>query len=168
MPSLDLRQPPPLALYVHLPWCVRKCPYCDFNSHESRSPLPERDYVEAVLQDLEAQLPTVWGRRLESVFIGGGTPSLFSPEAIDALLCGLRARLPWRPDLEVTLEANPGTAERGFFRGYREAGVNRLSLGIQSFDPSCSSASAASTMARMPMRRSGRRGRRVSIRSIST
>lgn len=135
VPSLDLRQPPPLALYVHLPWCVRKCPYCDFNSHEQRSALPEREYVEALLQDLEAQLPTVWGRRLESVFIGGGTPSLFSPEAIDALLCGLRARLPWRPDLEVTLEANPGTAERQYFRGYREAGVNRLSLGIQSFDP---------------------------------
>jgi putative oxygen-independent coproporphyrinogen III oxidase len=129
------RQPPPLALYVHLPWCVRKCPYCDFNSHEQRGHLPERAYVDALLQDLEEQLPRVWGRRLESIFIGGGTPSLFSPGAIDGLLAGLRARLPWRPDLEVTLEANPGTAERGFFRGYREAGVNRLSLGIQSFDP---------------------------------
>jgi len=133
--TLELRQPPPLALYVHLPWCVRKCPYCDFNSHEQRGDLPERAYVDALLMDLEAQLPRVWGRRLESIFIGGGTPSLFSPEAVDELLSGLRARLPWRPDLEVTLEANPGTAERGFFRGYREAGVNRLSLGIQSFDP---------------------------------
>jgi putative oxygen-independent coproporphyrinogen III oxidase len=133
--TLDLCQPPPLALYVHLPWCVRKCPYCDFNSHEQRGDLPERAYVDALLLDLEAQLPRVWGRRLESIFIGGGTPSLFSPEAVDELLSGLRARLPWRPDLEVTLEANPGTAERGFFRGYREAGVNRLSLGIQSFDP---------------------------------
>jgi putative oxygen-independent coproporphyrinogen III oxidase len=129
-------QPPPLALYVHLPWCLRKCPYCDFNSHEQRGDLPERAYVAALLQDLEIQLPRVWGRRLESIFIGGGTPSLFSPEAIDELLSGLRARLPWRPDLEITLEANPGTAERGHFRGYREAGINRLSLGIQSFDPS--------------------------------
>ncbi len=133
--TLELRQPPPLALYVHLPWCVRKCPYCDFNSHEQHGDLPERAYVDALLLDLEAQLPRVWGRRLESIFIGGGTPSLFSPEAIDELLSGLRARLPWRPDLEVTLEANPGTAERGFFRGYRDAGINRLSLGIQSFDP---------------------------------
>ncbi len=130
-----LRQPPPLSLYVHVPWCVRKCPYCDFNSHEQRGDLPEHAYVDALLQDLEEQLPRVWGRRLESIFIGGGTPSLFSPEAIDELLSGLRARLPWRPDLEVTLEANPGTAERGYFRGYREAGINRLSLGIQSFDP---------------------------------
>ncbi|AGA35232.1 Radical SAM family enzyme, coproporphyrinogen III oxidase (oxygen-independent, clustered with nucleoside-triphosphatase RdgB) - like protein [Thioalkalivibrio nitratireducens DSM 14787] len=130
-----LQHPPPLALYVHLPWCLRKCPYCDFNSHAVRGDLPEEDYVEALLRDLESQLPAVWGRRLESIFIGGGTPSLFSPEAIDRLLAGLRARLPWRPDLEITLEANPGTAERGFFRGYREAGVNRLSLGVQSFDP---------------------------------
>lgn len=133
--TTQLRLPPPLSVYVHLPWCVRKCPYCDFNSHEQRGDLPERAYVDALLLDLESQLPRVWGRRLESIFIGGGTPSLFSPEAIDELLSGLRARLPWRPDLEVTLEANPGTAERGFFRGYREAGVNRLSLGIQSFDP---------------------------------
>ncbi|MFO8151773.1 radical SAM family heme chaperone HemW [Thioalkalivibrio sp.] len=126
---------PPLALYVHLPWCLRKCPYCDFNSHEQRGELPERSYVAALLQDLEGQLPRVWGRRLESVFVGGGTPSLFAPESVDELLSGLRALLPWRPDLEVTLEANPGAVERGHFRGYREAGVNRLSLGIQSFDP---------------------------------
>ena len=130
-----MQHPPPLSLYVHIPWCLRKCPYCDFNSHEVRNSLPERTYVDALFEDLEAQLPRVWGRRLESIFIGGGTPSLFSPEAIDQLLSGLRALLPWRPDLEVTLEANPGTAERGFFRGYREAGVNRLSLGIQSFEP---------------------------------
>jgi oxygen-independent coproporphyrinogen-3 oxidase len=128
-------QLPPLALYVHLPWCVRKCPYCDFNSHEARGGVPERAYVSALLNDLESQLPRVWGRRLESIFIGGGTPSLFSPEAIDELLSGIRARLPWRPDLEVTLEANPGTVEHGLFGGYREAGINRLSLGIQSFDP---------------------------------
>ncbi|WP_018873900.1 radical SAM family heme chaperone HemW [Thioalkalivibrio sp. ALJ16] len=130
-----LTHPPPLALYVHLPWCVRKCPYCDFNSHEPRGgEAPFAEYVEALLRDLEGQLPDVWGRRLESVFIGGGTPSLFPPEALDALLSGLRARLPLRPDCEVTLEANPGTADRAYFRGYREAGVNRLSLGIQSFD----------------------------------
>jgi putative oxygen-independent coproporphyrinogen III oxidase len=125
---------PPLALYVHLPWCVRKCPYCDFNSHEATGTVPEHAYVSALLSDLDAQLPRVWGRRLESIFIGGGTPSLFSPDAIDALLCGIRARLPWRPDLEVTLEANPGTVEHGLFAGYRQAGVNRLSLGVQSFD----------------------------------
>ncbi|AHE97164.1 radical SAM family heme chaperone HemW [Thioalkalivibrio paradoxus] len=130
-----LRYPPPLALYVHLPWCLRKCPYCDFNSHEVRGALPEEAYVDALLKDLESQLPAIWGRRLESIFIGGGTPSLFSPQAIESLLAGLRARLPWRPDLEITLEANPGTAERGYFAGYRDAGVNRLSLGIQSFDP---------------------------------
>ena len=125
---------PPLALYAHLPWCVRKCPYCDFNSHERGEALPEREYVDALVADLEALLPAVWGRRLRSVFIGGGTPSLFSPEAIDRLLAAVRARLPVEPDAEVTLEANPGTAEAGRFRGYRAAGVNRLSLGIQSFE----------------------------------
>jgi oxygen-independent coproporphyrinogen-3 oxidase len=125
---------PPLALYAHLPWCVRKCPYCDFNSHERGDALPEREYVDALLADLEAMLPAVWGRRLRSVFIGGGTPSLFSPEAIDRLLAAVRARMPLEPEAEVTLEANPGTAEAGRFRGYRAAGVNRLSLGIQSFD----------------------------------
>ncbi|HEX9183136.1 MAG TPA: radical SAM family heme chaperone HemW [Burkholderiales bacterium] len=125
---------PPLALYAHLPWCVRKCPYCDFNSHERADALPEREYVDALVADLEAMLPAVWGRRLRSVFIGGGTPSLFSPEAIDRLLAAVRARMPLEPDAEVTLEANPGTAEAGRFRGYREAGVNRLSLGIQSLE----------------------------------
>jgi oxygen-independent coproporphyrinogen-3 oxidase len=125
---------PPLALYAHLPWCVRKCPSCDFNSHERGDALPEREYVDALIADLEAMLPAVWGRRLRSVFIGGGTPSLFSPEAIDRLLAAVRARMPLEPEAEVTLEANPGTAEAGRFRGYRAAGVNRLSLGIQSFD----------------------------------
>lgn len=125
---------PPLALYAHLPWCVRKCPYCDFNSHERAGELPEREYVAALVADLEGMLPSIWGRRVVSVFIGGGTPSLFSPESIDALLAAVRARVPLEPEAEVTLEANPGTAEAGRFRGYREAGVNRLSLGIQSFD----------------------------------
>jgi oxygen-independent coproporphyrinogen-3 oxidase len=125
---------PPLALYAHLPWCMRKCPYCDFNSHEKTDALPEREYVAALVADLEGLLPAVWGRRLRSIFIGGGTPSLFSPEAIDRLLAAIRARLPVEPDAEVTLEANPGTAEAARFHGYRAAGVNRVSLGIQSFD----------------------------------
>ncbi len=125
---------PPLALYAHLPWCVRKCPYCDFNSHEKTDTLPEREYVDALVADLEGLLPSVWGRKLRSVFIGGGTPSLFTPESIDRLLAAVRARLPLEPGAEVTLEANPGTAEAQRFRGYRAAGVNRLSLGIQSFD----------------------------------
>jgi putative oxygen-independent coproporphyrinogen III oxidase len=125
---------PPLALYVHIPWCVRKCPYCDFNSHERGGNLPEREYVDALVADLDQLLPSVWGRRLITVFIGGGTPSLFSPEAIDSLLSQVRARLPLEPEAEVTLEANPGTVEAGRFRGYREAGVNRLSLGVQSLD----------------------------------
>ena len=125
---------PPLSLYVHLPWCVRKCPYCDFNSHERSGPLPEADYVRKLTGDLEHFLPSVWGRRLSSVFIGGGTPSLFSPDSIDALLAAVRARLVLDPGAEVTLEANPGTVEAGRFRGYREAGVNRISVGVQSFD----------------------------------
>ena len=125
--------PIPLALYVHIPWCVRKCPYCDFNSHKAPAKLPERAYIAALLADLEQDLPRVWGRRLESVFIGGGTPSLFSAESIERLLAGLRARLPLRPDMEVTLEANPGTVEQSKFREFREAGVNRLSIGVQSF-----------------------------------
>ena len=125
---------PPLALYVHIPWCVRKCPYCDFNSHERAGELPERAYVQKLIFDLEAILPSVWGRRLGSVFVGGGTPSLFSPEAIDELLAAVRARLPLDPGAEVTLEANPGTVEAGRFRGFRAAGVNRISIGVQSFD----------------------------------
>jgi putative oxygen-independent coproporphyrinogen III oxidase len=125
---------PPLALYVHIPWCVRKCPYCDFNSHERTGALPEREYVERLLRDVESLLPSVWGRRISSIFIGGGTPSLFSPEAIDLLLAGVRARLQVAPEAEVTLEANPGTVEAGRFQGFRDAGVNRISVGVQSFD----------------------------------
>jgi oxygen-independent coproporphyrinogen-3 oxidase len=125
---------PPLALYVHIPWCVRKCPYCDFNSHERSGSLPEKEYVAKLLEDLESLLPSVWGRRLSSVFIGGGTPSLFAPQAIDTLLSGVRARLPLEPGAEITLEANPGTVEAARFRGFRDAGVSRISVGVQSFD----------------------------------
>jgi oxygen-independent coproporphyrinogen-3 oxidase len=125
---------PPLSLYVHIPWCVRKCPYCDFNSHEARERIPEQEYVEALLRDLEQDLPRAWGRIVHSIFIGGGTPSLFSPEAIDRLLSGIRARLPLDQNIEITLEANPGTVDEEHFRGFREAGINRLSIGIQSFD----------------------------------
>src|SRR5690349_14464427 len=142
MPTIALEHPgrvalallPPLALYVHIPWCVRKCPYCDFNSHERSGPLPEREYVQKLLDDLEALLPSVWGRRLISVFIGGGTPSLFSPAAIDELLSAVRARMVLEPGAEITLEANPGTVEATRFRGFRDAGVNRISLGVQSFE----------------------------------
>ncbi len=129
---------PPLALYVHIPWCLRKCPYCDFNSHEARGGidnLPEAAYVDALLADLEVALPGIWGRRVSSVFMGGGTPSLFSAGGIDRLLAGIRARVPLAPDAEVTLEVNPGTFERDKFEGFRNAGVNRLSLGVQSFNP---------------------------------
>ena len=126
---------PPLALYVHIPWCLRKCPYCDFNSHEARGEAPEAAYVEALVNDLELALPSIWGRRVISVFIGGGTPSLFSAAAIDRLLAAVRARVPLAPGAEVTLEANPGTFEREKFAGFRDAGINRLSLGVQSFEP---------------------------------
>jgi oxygen-independent coproporphyrinogen-3 oxidase len=125
---------PPLSLYIHVPWCVRKCPYCDFNSHEARGELPEEAYVAALLADLETALPSVWGRPVLTVFIGGGTPSLLSVRALDALLSGVRARLPLAADAEVTLEANPGTVEAEKFAGFRAAGVNRLSLGIQSLN----------------------------------
>jgi putative oxygen-independent coproporphyrinogen III oxidase len=131
---VQLKVLPPLALYIHIPWCARKCPYCDFNSHESRGALPEEDYVEALFRDLEGLLPKVWGRRVSSIFIGGGTPSLFSAQAIDRLLGGVRARLTIEPHAEITLEANPGTVEAGRFRGFRDAGVNRISIGVQSFD----------------------------------
>ena len=133
--TLALGAPPPLSLYVHLPWCLKKCPYCDFNSHEWRGDvLPQARYLDALRADLEAALPLVWGRRIHSVFIGGGTPSLFAPEAIDRLLADVRARLPLDAGCEITLEANPGTFERERFRGYRAAGVTRLSIGVQSFD----------------------------------
>ena len=127
---------PPLALYIHIPWCVRKCPYCDFNSHEAPSTLPEFDYVDAMLRDLEQDLPLVWARPITSIFIGGGTPSLFSAEALDHLFSGLRARLKLLPDIEITLEANPGTVEVGKFRDFRALGINRLSIGVQSFNDS--------------------------------
>ncbi len=134
--TLSLAALPPLSLYVHLPWCLKKCPYCDFNSHEWRDggTPPERRYLAALRADLEAALPFVWGRRVISVFIGGGTPSLFSPDAIAALIGDLRARLPLEPGAEITLEANPGTFERDRFRAFREAGITRLSVGVQSFD----------------------------------
>jgi putative oxygen-independent coproporphyrinogen III oxidase len=127
---------PPLALYVHMPWCVRKCPYCDFNSHEWRAggEPPFDDYVAALVADLEQALPLVWGRRVHTIFFGGGTPSLFPARSIDALLAAFRARLPLAADAEITLEANPGTFEAAKFRDYRAAGVNRLSIGVQSFD----------------------------------
>lgn len=126
---------PPLALYVHIPWCVRKCPYCDFNSHQAKENVPEAAYVDALVSDLEQALPEVWGRRVASVFFGGGTPSLFSAAAIEALISAFRARLSLAADCEITLEANPGTFEAEKFRGYRDAGVTRLSIGIQSFNP---------------------------------
>lgn len=126
--------PIPLSLYIHIPWCIKKCPYCDFNSHEARKEVPEVNYINALLHDLESALPQIWGRSIESVFIGGGTPSLFSAEGINRLLAGLRERLPIRPNIEITLEANPGTFEQERFDGFREAGINRLSIGIQSFN----------------------------------
>jgi oxygen-independent coproporphyrinogen-3 oxidase len=125
---------PPLSLYVHIPWCLRKCPYCDFNSHEKRGEVPEAAYVDALVADLEAALPDVWGRRLSTIFIGGGTPSLFTPASIERLLTAVRTRIPLEPGAEVTLEANPGTFEVERFRGFRDAGVTRLSIGVQSFD----------------------------------
>ena len=126
---------PPLSLYIHIPWCVRKCPYCDFNSHEARDEIPEAAYIDALIADLEQDLPAVWGRTVETVFFGGGTPSLFSPEGIDRLLADVRARIPLKPEAEITLEANPGTVDHARFKGFREAGINRLSIGIQSFQP---------------------------------
>ena len=131
---LNFASLPPLSLYVHIPWCVRKCPYCDFNSHEARAKIPELEYIDALLRDLEQDLPRVWGRIVHTIFIGGGTPSLFSPEGIDRLLSGIRARLPLDQNVEITLEANPGTVELERFRGFRAAGINRLSIGIQSFE----------------------------------
>lgn len=130
----NFKQLPPLSLYIHIPWCVKKCPYCDFNSHEASADLPEDAYVDALLYDLEQDLPRVWGRRLTSIFIGGGTPSLLSPDAYARLFSGIRARIPFIHDMEITLEANPGTMDSGHFAAYRELGINRLSIGIQSLD----------------------------------
>ncbi len=132
--NLEFRVSPPLALYVHVPWCVRKCPYCDFNSHEAHGTIPEREYVDALIADLQSALPLIWGRPVVSVFFGGGTPSLLSPAAIDELITAFRALAMLSPDAEITLEANPGTVEAEKFAGFRAAGVNRLSLGIQSFN----------------------------------
>ena len=147
--TLTLAALPPLSVYVHLPWCLKKCPYCDFNSHEYRLPatsasfmrveatpvaLPEAAYLDAVCADIESSLPLVWGRPVHSVFIGGGTPSLFSPAGIARLISDLRARLPLVPDCEITLEANPGTFEKDRFHAYKMAGVTRLSVGVQSFN----------------------------------
>ena len=135
--TLRLPALPPLSLYIHVPWCLRKCPYCDFNSHEhpgGRAAVPESEYVDALRADLESALPLIWGRRIISVFIGGGTPSLLSAHAVDRLLSDVRALVPLEPDCEITLEANPGTLEAGKFAAYRAGGINRLSLGIQSFE----------------------------------
>jgi len=130
----SLKALPPLSLYVHIPWCVRKCPYCDFNSHEVRGEAPVEEYAQALIHDLELALPQIWGRRVYSIFFGGGTPSLFPAAAIDTLLAAFRARLNLAADAEITLEANPGTFESAKFRDYRACGVNRLSIGIQSFN----------------------------------
>lgn len=131
---LRLTTLPPLALYIHIPWCVRKCPYCDFNSHEARGTLPEAEYAAALVADLERALPRIWGRPVYTVFFGGGTPSIFSPQTIDGILAAVRARVPLATEAEITLEANPGTMEVEKFRGFRDAGVNRLSIGVQSFN----------------------------------
>jgi putative oxygen-independent coproporphyrinogen III oxidase len=133
--TLQLGSLPPLSLYVHLPWCLKKCPYCDFNSHEMRaSKLPEQRYLAALMADLESALPLIWGRSVQTVFMGGGTPSLFSPQAIDQLIGGIRARVKLAANAEITLEANPGTFEKDRFKAFRAAGVTRLSVGVQSFD----------------------------------
>ncbi|MEQ9890826.1 radical SAM family heme chaperone HemW [Pectobacterium aroidearum] len=126
---------PPLSLYIHIPWCVQKCPYCDFNSHALKGDVPHQEYVDHLLADLDADLPLASGRELHSIFIGGGTPSLLSAEAMQALLDGVRARIPLASDAEITMEANPGTVEADRFSGYQRAGINRISIGVQSFDP---------------------------------
>lgn len=132
--AVNFKALPPLSLYIHIPWCVRKCPYCDFNSHELRGAFPEREYVAALIRDLEMALPLIWGRRVYTVFFGGGTPSLLSGESVEEILRQVRMLLTLDPGAEITLEANPGTVEMGRFAAYRDAGVNRLSLGIQSFN----------------------------------
>lgn len=134
MSSLNLTQLPPLSLYIHMPWCIKKCPYCDFNSHGLKGTLPEQEYIDSLIMDLEQSLPLVWGRAIQTVFIGGGTPSLFSGEAIDRLISSIRSRIKISPYAEITLEANPGTVEKHYIAEYATAGVNRISLGIQSFN----------------------------------
>ncbi len=125
---------PPLSLYIHIPWCVRKCPYCDFNSHQAKNGLPEDAYIDALLTDLQSELPNIWGRAVETVFIGGGTPSLFQAASINRLLNGVRSLVKLQPQAEITLEANPGTFEKEKFQGFKDAGITRLSIGVQSFD----------------------------------
>ncbi len=125
---------PPLSLYIHIPWCVRKCPYCDFNSHQAKNGLPEDAYIDALLTDLQSELPNVWGRAVETVFIGGGTPSLFQAASINRLLNGVRSLVKLQPQAEITLEANPGTFEKEKFQGFKDAGITRLSIGVQSFN----------------------------------
>ena len=132
--ALNLTALPPLSLYIHFPWCVRKCPYCDFNSHEARGELPEKEYLDAVRLDLEQSLPMIWGRKIHTVFIGGGTPSLMSAAGLDRLMSDVRTLLPLALDAEITMEANPGTFEAERFKSYRDSGINRLSIGIQSFN----------------------------------
>jgi len=131
---MTITQLPPLSLYIHFPWCVQKCPYCDFNSHSIKNKIPEDEYINALLLDLEQELPSIWGRQLTSIFIGGGTPSLMSAEAMERLLSGIRARLPFLADTEVTMEANPGTVDAEKFLGFFQAGINRISIGFQSFN----------------------------------
>ncbi len=131
---LQFTELPPLGLYIHFPWCVQKCPYCDFNSHAIKDTVPEQDYIAALLSDLELELPLIWGRQITSIFMGGGTPSLFSPESLERLLSCLRAQLNFSPDIEITLEANPGTIEYGKLQALRDIGINRLSIGVQSFN----------------------------------
>jgi putative oxygen-independent coproporphyrinogen III oxidase len=132
--AVNFKALPPLSLYIHIPWCVRKCPYCDFNSHEARGAFPEQEYVAALIRDLEMALPLIWGRKVYTVFFGGGTPSLLSGESVEEILRNVRMLLPLALDAEITLEANPGTVEAARFAAYRDAGVNRLSMGIQSFN----------------------------------
>ena len=132
--AVNFQALPPLSLYIHIPWCVRKCPYCDFNSHEARGAFPEKEYIAALIRDLELALPLIWGRKVYTVFFGGGTPSLLSGESVAQIMRNVRMLLPLDINAEITLEANPGTVEAGRFAAYREAGVNRLSMGVQSFN----------------------------------
>ena len=125
---------PPLSLYIHIPWCIKKCPYCDFNSHSLKNGLPEEAYIDALLTDLQLELPNIWGRPVETIFFGGGTPSLFQAKSIDRLLSGVRSLLRLQPEAEITLEANPGTFEIEKFQGFKDAGITRLSIGVQSFN----------------------------------
>lgn len=133
---LSLATPIPLSLYIHIPWCVQKCPYCDFNSHQIKNTIPEADYIATLIRDLDENIPAIWGRSLVSIFLGGGTPSVFSPKAIETLLTALHSRLRFSNEIEITLEANPGTIDEDRFRGFRAAGINRLSIGVQSLQNS--------------------------------